>query len=197
MKFRKFFLAVFLIFFSLSSCKENNNEEDEFVEEPIDTSEMTSQEQDNDLINTIAGNPELSNFAGGLDNNSELIQKGAPMTVFAPNNTAMSYYHQKQGTDVLGVDDNAVIQYHVVPELIDMENLRSRIGSSNDSLRLKTLHGEELIATIENNEIHLHGNSGGKAKLIESMTATNGVVHIVSEVLIPREIDRKNEIIQQ
>lgn len=195
MKQKIAFLAVMLIL-SLNSCKENKEEEN-LVEEPVDTSVMSSQDQDNDLINTIAGDPSLSTFASGLDNNSNLIQKETPMTVFAPNNNAFSYYHQKQGTDVLGVDDNAVILYHLVPEILDLENLKNRIGSSNDSLRLKTVHGEELKVTLEGNEVFLHGNSGGKAQLVTSTTATNGVVHIISEVLIPRETDRKNEIIQQ
>ncbi len=193
MKFKLFFIAIsFLI--SLTSCRDNNPEAEDSLEELEMETETSMEAQYDDVFTTISGNPELSTFTTGMTDVSGTFGDPQAYTLFAPSNTAFSYYYQKQGTDVLGVGDEAVLRYHVVPERLDLDEIRTRIQAGQDSLRIKTAQGEELIATLENGQIQIHGNSGGKASISETMTASNGIVHVITEVLIPRERDVKREL---
>lgn len=194
MKFKSILLALSLVI-SFTSCKDNTEESDEVKVLETDTQAQEVGLNDNDVFATISGNPELSTYATALPGVTGSLGDNKAYTVFAPSNTAFSYYYQKQGTDVLGVKDRAVIKYHVVPERFNLDDIKSRIQAGQDSLRIRTSHGEELIATLENGQIMLHGNSGGKASISKTMDASNGTVHVITEVLIPRELDLKDETI--
>eukprot|EP00567_Pseudictyota_dubia_P000068 CAMPEP_0197466184 /NCGR_PEP_ID=MMETSP1175-20131217/64921_1 /TAXON_ID=1003142 /ORGANISM="Triceratium dubium, Strain CCMP147" /LENGTH=489 /DNA_ID=CAMNT_0043002215 /DNA_START=237 /DNA_END=1707 /DNA_ORIENTATION=+ len=108
----------------------------------------------------------------------EPLNGEGPFTVFAPTDKAFSDI-----SDVLdGASDETVLdvlKYHVVPGIYlssDLEN----------GEELETLNGEKIVVTADLFDIKLNNNVTIAAP---DNLANNGVVHIVSSVLIPPSID--------
>ncbi len=105
--------------------------------------------------------------------------KGAgPFTVFAPTNAAFSML--PAGTvDTLLKPENKpmltkVLTYHVVPGRITAADLATRIRAGHGRAMLKTVEGENLIATMD-----------GSSIMIADVMQSNGVIHVVDKVLLP------------
>ena len=108
--------------------------------------------------------------SGGFEDN---------LTVFAPTDAAFEALYETLGVD--GVEDidldllTSVLQYHVVPARAFSQDLRD--GASLPTL----LEGENLT-------VDLPGLMINNSNLITSMLnihATNGVIHVIDQVIIP------------
>jgi uncharacterized surface protein with fasciclin (FAS1) repeats len=107
----------------------------------------------------------------------ETLEEPGPYTVFAPTNEA---FEALGGTlDTLLEPKNKaelaeVLTYHVVPGELMSSELR-------DGQMLKTVQGGTLEVQIANGEVTVNG-----AKVATpDVEASNGVVHVIDEVLIP------------
>ncbi len=107
----------------------------------------------------------------------ETLEEPGPYTVFAPTNEA---FEALGGTlDTLLEPANKaelaeVLTYHVVPGELTSSEL-------SDGQKLKTVQGGSLEVKIANGEVTVDG-----AKVaIPDVEASNGVVHVIDEVLIP------------
>lgn len=192
-------IGIFFIL-SFSSCRDNENRDEtemnevqqenqtELNETESNLSEERGGEQE-DVLVTVEGNPELSSFAVGFNsaNVYDTLDVSRDHTVFAPTNGAYSSIYQTQGRDMLDVNTEEVIYYHFVPGEYTIEQLRQEIERGNGSYQLTTLHGAELTATLEGENVILEGNSGGRARITETINARNGIVHIIDAVLLPVE----------
>lgn len=126
--------------------------------------------------------------AAGLD--ATLAGPG-PFTVFAPTNDAFG--RLAPGTvDTLMKPANKpaltkVLTYHVVPGAITLEQLKAQITAGGGKATLTTVEGEPLVAAIEGNGISLSDVSGNKSYIeIADVKQSNGVVHVVNGVLVPK-----------
>lgn len=114
------------------------------------------------------------------------LESDGPFTVFAPSNAAfnnlpdgtLASLSQEQLIDVL--------TFHVY----EGEILSSDLESAQD---VETLQGEELLVTSEGGTVTVNGNSVVTTADIEG---TNGVVHIVDNVLLPKGIREANIVDQ-
>jgi uncharacterized surface protein with fasciclin (FAS1) repeats len=107
----------------------------------------------------------------------ETLEEPGPYTVFAPTNQA---FEALGGTlDTLLEPKNKaelaeILTYHVVPGELMSSELR-------DGQMLKTVQGGTLEVQITNGEVTVNG-----AKVATpDVEASNGVVHVIDEVLIP------------
>jgi uncharacterized surface protein with fasciclin (FAS1) repeats len=112
-----------------------------------------------------------------------------PFTVFAPTNDAFS--RLAPGTlDTLMKPANKatltkVLTYHVVPGTITIEQLKTLAASAAPTL--KTVEGEMLTVTASGGAIQLTDVSGNKSYIeIGDVRQSNGVVHVVNGVLVPK-----------
>ncbi len=124
---------------------------------------------------------ELSKFAqkartAGLQG---VLESRGPYTVFAPTNEAFEVCAE---TEIQKLSDKGklkiALQNHiVVGTTLTYDDLIKMSGQS-----LTTVMGDQLPITIENRVVWV-----GSAKITGSeMTADNGVVHVVDEVLMPQ-----------
>ncbi len=118
--------------------------------------------------------------------------KGAgPFTVFAPTNTAFSAL--PAGTvDTLLKPENKpqltkVLTYHVVPGKLDAAALMKQIDAGGGKAMLKTAAGGTLTATASGKTVNVTDESGGISKVtIADVNQSNGVIHVVDKVLLPK-----------
>ena len=120
--------------------------------------------------------------AAAADLVDALTGKG-PLTVFAPTDEAFAKLPEGTVASLLKPENKGklkdILLYHVVPGRIFSEqvvNLRS----------LKTLQGTAVNVTLEGGAVQINQS----AVLKTDIDATNGVIHVIDQVLLPAE-DKK------
>jgi uncharacterized surface protein with fasciclin (FAS1) repeats len=129
-----------------------------------------------DIVGTALRANAFSQLAGMLLN-AGLVEtmRGGPFTVFAPTDDA---FH-KIPTDILhAVEDDpdllaTALTYHVVPGTLMAADLKDG--------PLMTVAGVELTVSHDGDTVLINGN----AITTPDVVATNGVVHVMSDVLVP------------
>tara|TARA_Y100000590_G_scaffold343774_1_gene392919 strand:+ start:675 stop:1886 length:1212 start_codon:yes stop_codon:yes gene_type:complete len=154
------------------------------------TDQMIIRGSDRTVFEVIRDTPELSQVydffeaAGSLE---DLLPQGQTFTIFAPSNTAV------EALDIAALQEfaelvqlNEILQFHVVLETFDLEDLEQ-------GMRLGTLQGEKLtIAQLEDGSTTV---SGGMV-LTSDIEGIDGIIHVIDTVLIPGTIQTEIELNQ-
>jgi uncharacterized surface protein with fasciclin (FAS1) repeats len=121
----------------------------------------------------------------------DTLKGPGPFTVFAPTNA--SFAALPAGTvDTLLKPENKpaltkVLTYHVVPGKLDAAALKQQISSGGGKAMLKTASGGTLTAMASGNGISITDEGGGTANVaIADVLQSNGVIHVVDKVLLPK-----------
>ena len=121
----------------------------------------------------------------------ETLKSPGPFTVFAPTNAAFAAL--PAGTvDTLLKPENKptltkVLTYHVVSGKMDAAALMAAVKAGNGKAMLKTVSGGTLTATSNGSAVMLMDESGGTANVtIADVIQSNGVIHVVDKVLLPK-----------
>jgi transforming growth factor-beta-induced protein len=114
--------------------------------------------------------------AAGL---GDALQGEGPFTVFAPTDDAFAAIDAEVLGDLVADTDllTAVLTYHVVPGLFMAEQVVNTPAFT-------TLNGKNLLATVEEGMVKV----GGATVVATDFLATNGVVHVIDQVLLPESI---------
>ncbi|MEO5883578.1 MAG: fasciclin domain-containing protein [Caldimonas sp.] len=121
----------------------------------------------------------------------DTLKSPGPFTVFAPTNEAFAAL--PPGTvDTLLKPENKpaltkVLTYHVVSGKMDAAALSKAIDAGGGKATLTEVSGGMLTATKSGKTIVLTDESGGMAKVtIADVVQSNGVIHVVDKVLLPK-----------
>lgn len=121
----------------------------------------------------------------------DTLSGAGPFTMFAPTNAAFAAL--PAGTvDTLLKPENKdkltkVLTYHVVAGKMSAADLTAAIRAGNGKAMLKTVEGENLTATASGGKVMIAGAGGGMATVtIADVNQSNGVVHVVDKVLLPK-----------
>ena len=121
----------------------------------------------------------------------DTLKGPGPFTVFAPTNAAFAAL--PAGTvDTLLKPENKpaltkVLTYHVVAGKMDAAMLRKAVMDGGGKATLKTVSGGTLTAMAAGNGISVMDESGGTANVtIADVIQSNGVIHVVDKVLLPK-----------
>jgi uncharacterized surface protein with fasciclin (FAS1) repeats len=118
--------------------------------------------------------------------------KGAgPFTVFAPTNEAFAALPAGTVDTLLKPENKAaltkVLTYHVVAGKMDTAALVKAIDAGGGKATLTEVSGGTLTATKSGTLIMLTDESGGMAHVtIPDVVQSNGVIHVVDKVLLPK-----------
>lgn len=126
--------------------------------------------------------------AAGLVNT---LKSGGPFTVFAPTNTAFNKLPEGKVATLLEEDNKKmlsnILTYHVVPSKLDATTLVASINAAGGSFSMKTVSGGKLTAKLMNGSVVLVDENGGESYVTATdLTATNGVVHVIDTVVLPK-----------
>lgn len=106
------------------------------------------------------------------------LSNAGPFTVFAPTNAAFDLL--PAGTvEALMKDDKKtdlqdILQYHVTTSSLKTEYL-------TDGMNIGMVNGGNITVSVKDGKIMLNG----KATIIASVPASNGIVHVIDAVLVP------------
>jgi uncharacterized surface protein with fasciclin (FAS1) repeats len=114
-----------------------------------------------------------------------------PFTVFAPTNDAFSRLAPGTVDTLMKPANKAtltkVLTYHVVPGKITIAQLQAQATAAGGTTTLTTVEGSPLKVTVNNNVIELADVNGNKSYIeTGDVLQSNGVVHVVNGVLLPK-----------
>ncbi len=121
----------------------------------------------------------------------DTLKSAGPFTVFAPTNAAFAAL--PAGTvDTLLKPENkgmltGILTYHVVPGKVDAAALTKMIMDGNGSTSFKTVAGGMLTAKSAGGKVVITDEKGGMSTVtIADVYQSNGVIHVVDKVLLPK-----------
>ncbi len=110
---------------------------------------------------------------------ADVLTNAGPLTVFAPTNEAFDKLPEGTVDNLLKPENKAtlahIIKYHAAPGKYDSGNIRGVMGigqATGDKVKVETKDG---VTTVNG------------AKVLASVEASNGVVHVIDQVLLPPE----------
>ena len=118
--------------------------------------------------------------------------KGAgPFTVFAPTNAAFEKLPKGTVDTLLKPESKkaltGILTYHVVPGKMDAAAIAKGIEDGKGKFAMKTVAGRTLTATMDGKDVIITDEKGGKSKVtIANVMQSNGVIHVVDSVLMPK-----------
>ena len=121
----------------------------------------------------------------------ETLQSAGPFTVFAPTNSAFDMLPKGTVETLLKPENKSmltgVLTYHVVAGRIDATELTRLIKEGNGKAELKTVAGGKLWASMKGNKVILADENGGMATVtISDVYQSNGVIHVIDHVVLPK-----------
>jgi uncharacterized surface protein with fasciclin (FAS1) repeats len=108
----------------------------------------------------------------------DVLSNTGPFTVFAPTNAAFEKLPAGTVEGLLKPDQkdalSNILEYHVYVGVIKTENMR-------DGQVLNEVNGKNITLSVKDGKVMING----KATIIASIPASNGIIHVIDEVLLP------------
>lgn len=121
----------------------------------------------------------------------ETLQSAGPFTVFAPTNDAFNLLPAGTVDNLVKPENKAtlttVLTYHVVPGRISSQDLAKWVKKGGGSYEMTTVQGGKLWVMEKDGKLWLKDEKGGMASIsIADVNQSNGVIHVVDHVLMPK-----------
>lgn len=180
-----FFIFAVAVFFY--SCKDANKDTTTTTSEA--NTEVYSKESGQAFIKDDEGKPTVLSIAVGSKDHTTLVAavqaaslenvlvNAGPLMVFAPTNKAFAALPEGTVENLLKPENKDalanILKYHVTPGNYSKDFLKKfkRLGQANNGyVKIEVVDGEPII---------------GGAKILASVKAGNGIVHVIDKVLLP------------
>lgn len=121
----------------------------------------------------------------------ETLKSKGPFTVFAPTNAAFDKLPSGTVDTLLKPENKGmltnILTYHVLAGRFDSNALAKKIKAGHGKAWLKAVNGGTLTAWMDGNSIVLTDEKGGQSRVtIANVYQSNGVIHVVDSVLLPK-----------
>ncbi len=121
----------------------------------------------------------------------ETLQGDGPFTVFAPTNAAFEKLPKGTVETLLKPENKAKLQsvltYHVVAGKHSAADIMKDIKKGNGKATYKTVNGGKLTAMMKGKNVVLMDENGGMATVtIADVNQSNGVIHVIDSVALPK-----------
>jgi uncharacterized surface protein with fasciclin (FAS1) repeats len=108
----------------------------------------------------------------------DVLSNAGPFTVFAPTNAAFDKLPAGTVEGLLKPDQKAalsnILEYHVYVGVIKTDAMR-------DGQSLGQVNGKNITLSVKDGKVMVNG----KATIVASVPASNGIIHVIDEVLLP------------
>jgi uncharacterized surface protein with fasciclin (FAS1) repeats len=154
---------------------------EESTEETMEVVEEAPVEESNTVVDIAIGSPDHTTLvaavqAAGL---AETLSGDGPFTVFAPTNAAFEALPAGTVEDLLKPENKekltGILTFHVVSG-----NVMS--GDLSDGQVVTTLNGQTATVSIKDGKVMI----GDATVVAADLAGTNGVVHVIDKVLLPK-----------
>ncbi len=142
-----------------------------------------------EIISIDVGFTKLSEMMQATGYIKKLEGEG-PYTVFAPTNGALDRLHPKTLESLKKPENQekliSMLNYHIISGLINKQDIIKAIKEYGGSVKLKTIAGDQLTATMKKDKIYLIDERGNAGRLmINDIEASNGIIHTTESVMMP------------
>ena len=144
------------------------------------------------IVDAAIATPDLSTLVAAVtaaDLAGTLAGDG-PFTVFAPTNAAFDALPAGTVSTLLQPENKAaltnILTSHVVAGKIKAADVIALAEANGGKAYITTLSGAKLKAKVKNGGVYIKDESGNWGQVTTAdVTRSNGVVHIVNQVLLP------------
>lgn len=145
------------------------------------------------IVGVAAGNADFSTLvtavkAAGL---VDTLSGAGPFTVFAPTNAAFGKLPAGTVETLVKPENKAtltkILTCHVVAGKVEAKTLLGAIQSNGGAYTINTVGGCAFKAAVEGGKVVITDEKGGKSTVTATdVGASNGVIHVIDSVLMPR-----------
>lgn len=134
-----------------------------------------------DVVKVAASSPDHTTLVTAVKAAElvDVLSNAGPFTVFAPTNAAFNALPPGTVESLLKPDQKTtlsdILQYHVAVAVYKPEMLR-------DGQSINMANGGNIIIGVKDGQITVNGS----AKIIATIPATNGIIHVIDGVLLPK-----------
>ena len=121
----------------------------------------------------------------------ETLSGPGPFTVFAPVNSAFDALPAGTVETLLKPENKGllttILTYHVIAGNYDSKAIAKAIKVGKGKAEFTTVSGGKLWAMMDGNSLILMDEKGGRSRVtIADVRQSNGVIHVVDSVLLPK-----------
>ncbi len=121
----------------------------------------------------------------------ETLESTGPFTVFAPTNDAFNKLPAGTVDNLVKPENKAtltsILTYHVVAGKMNAKDIAKAIKAGGGTATLTTVQGGKLYAMMQGKSLILKDEKGGTSKVtIADVNQSNGVIHVIDTVLMPK-----------
>ncbi|MDC7993880.1 fasciclin domain-containing protein [Altibacter sp. HG106] len=119
------------------------------------------------------------------------LMSDGPFTVFAPTNAAFDKLPEGTVATLLKPENKkklqTVLTYHVIAGKYNGSDIIAAIEKGNGKATFTTVSGGKLSAQMDRGNLVLMDEKGGKSMVtIADVNQSNGVIHVVDSVVLPK-----------
>ena len=178
-----YFLCI--LTYSLSSC--TSSPAASSTSAGIDTDELTGQsgvvdnESEKNILQVAIASPDHTTLVAGVKATGlqDVLTNAGPLTVFAPTNAAFDLLPEGTLETLLQPENletlKNIITFHAAPGSYTGDNIKGVMGigqATGDKVKVETKDGVTYV---------------NGAKVLGTVKASNGYVHVIDKVLLPPE----------
>jgi uncharacterized surface protein with fasciclin (FAS1) repeats len=177
------YVLMALMIFSLCGAPDSDTTQGE----GIDQSQLKGQSgvvddvSERNILQVALNSPDHTTLAAGIEaaELEDVLTNAGPLTVFAPTNEAFDKLPPGTLDDLLKPENKKtlahIITFHAAPGSYGENNIRGVMGIGQAT-------GDKVEVTVEDGSTFVNG-----AKVLGTVKASNGYVHVIDAVLLPPE----------
>lgn len=175
------FVLILLTGCGTESDKKNSTDAQAGAAQPEKTGQafITDDESTPNILQIAIGSEDHSTLVAAVQaaNLENALVNAGPLMVFAPVNAAFDALPEGTVASLLEPENEDqladILKYHVTPGNYDKEFLKNfkKLGQAN---------GQDVAVRVEGEDVFI-----GEAKIIGTVKAGNGIIHVIDKVLLP------------
>ena len=189
------FAAAGVIFTSCGETKKENTTNQQ-METPMEKNSNTMEMNENtapNIVEVASGNENFTTLVAAVKAADlvETLSGNGPFTVFAPTNDAFAKLPAGTVDTLLKPENKAklssILTYHVVSGKFEAAAVIDAIKNNNGKFTVDTVNGGAITLSLDGDKVMLTDANGGKATVvIADVAASNGVIHAIDSVVMPK-----------
>ncbi|MBO3116972.1 fasciclin domain-containing protein [Winogradskyella sp. DF17] len=183
-------LSTFL-FVGCGDKKKDNTEETTEVEEVMEVEEVV--EETPNIVGVASGNDNFSTLVTAVvaADLAETLSGEGPFTVFAPTNDAFAKLPEGTVETLLLPESKdqltGILTYHVVAGKFEAGAVIDAITNNDGKFTVTTVQGGSIDLSLNDGKVVLTDANGGSSTVaIADVAASNGVIHAIDTVVMPK-----------
>ncbi len=145
------------------------------------------------IVGVAAGNQNFATLVAAVKAADlvDTLNGTGPFTVFAPTNDAFDKLPEGTVANLLEPGNKeklaAVLTYHVVAGEFDAATVVDAIKKNGGTFTVTTVQGGILELALSGDKVQLTDVNGGTALVsMADVAATNGIIHVIDSVVLPK-----------